>query len=115
MVIVSTNGDSHRSCAHYRKLKNILKCDAESVPDEKHLFTRLNKAKYLSKIYITKRYWQLPIAPEHTHQVNAFYLHVKVVQPTSIHSLFVKVCVSKLIYFVVGLNSSEFYNVVRFD
>jgi len=61
-TIVSRKDGSHRSSVQYRKLTTITKSDAECIPDEKHLFTLLNKAKLLSQLDLTKGQWQVLIA-----------------------------------------------------
>ena len=55
---------SNRVCVDFRKLKKITDVDAEPMMMAEDLFCRLSGKKYLSKIALTKDYWQVPVAPE---------------------------------------------------
>jgi len=65
---------SHLFCVHIRELKSITKFDAEPAPHQKHLFTRLNNAKYLFTTDLSKGSWQVPMAPEE-RQMSTFVTH----------------------------------------
>ena len=51
-----------------RKLNKITKVDPEPMTMAKDLFRRLIGKKYLSKIDLTKEYWQIPVAPEDVYK-----------------------------------------------
>ena len=52
----------------FRKLNKITEVDPEPMMTAEDLFRRLSGKKYLSKIDLTKGYWQIPVAPEDVHK-----------------------------------------------
>ena len=46
----------------------ITKVDPEPMLTAEDLFHRPSGKKYLSKINLTKGYWQIPVAPEDVHK-----------------------------------------------
>ena len=38
--------------------------DAEPIPDQDELFTKVAHAKFFTKIDLSKGYWQVPMSPE---------------------------------------------------
>ena len=67
IVMVKKDG-SNRVCVDFRKLNKITKVDPEPMTTAEDLFRRLSGKKYLSKIDLTKGYWQIPVAPEDVHK-----------------------------------------------
>ena len=59
---------SNRVCIDFRKLNKITEVDPEPMTTAEDLFRRLSGKKYLSKIDLTKGYWQIPVAPEDVHK-----------------------------------------------
>ena len=74
VVLVLKKDQTYRFCIDYRKLNNITKFHAEPIPDQAHLFSKLQKAKYLSRIDLTKAFWQISI-PEEDRPKTAFITH----------------------------------------
>lgn len=74
VVLVSKKDGTHRFCVDYRKLNNATRFDAEPVPDQEHMFTLLRGARYLSKLDLSKGYWQVPVAPKDKEKT-AFVTH----------------------------------------
>jgi hypothetical protein len=74
VVLVVKKDKSYRFCVDYRRLNAITKFHAEPLPDVQHLFSKLQSAKYLSKIDLTKGYWQVPV-PERDRHKTAFITH----------------------------------------
>ena len=74
MVLVVKKDGTYRFCIDYRRLNNITKFHAEPLPDQAHIFVKLQGAKYLSKIDLTKGYWQVPV-PECDRHKTAFITH----------------------------------------
>lgn len=61
IVLVAKPDGKVRFCSDYRRVNRIVEFDAEPMPNVDFLFTKLNRAKYLSKIDLTKGYWQVPM------------------------------------------------------
>ena len=57
-----------RVCVDFRKLNRITEVDPEPMTTAEDLFPRLSGKKFLSKIDLTKGYWQIPVAPEDVHK-----------------------------------------------
>ena len=55
-------------CVDFRKLNKITEADPENITMAEDLFRRLSGKKYLSKIDLTKGYWQIPVAPEDVYK-----------------------------------------------
>ena len=68
IVMVNKKDGSNRVCVDFRKLNKITEVDPEPMTTAEDLFRRLNGKKYLSKIDLTKEYWQIPVAPEVMHK-----------------------------------------------
>ena len=63
IVTVKKKDGSNRVCVDFRKLNKITEVDPEPITTAEDLFHRLSVKKYLSKIDLTKGYWQIPVAP----------------------------------------------------
>ena len=61
ILLVKKKDGKMRFCQDLRKLNKQVVFDAEPMPDIELLFAKLSKAKYLSKIDLTKGYWQIPM------------------------------------------------------
>ena len=68
IVMVKKKDGSNRVCVDFRKLNKITEVDPEPMTTTEDLFRRLSGKKYLSKIDLTKGYWQIPVAPEDVHK-----------------------------------------------
>ena len=68
IVMVKKMDGSNRMCVDFRKLNKITEVDPEPMTTAEDLFQRLSGKKYLSKIDLTKGYWQIPVAPEDVHK-----------------------------------------------
>ena len=64
IVMVKKKDGSNRVCIDFQKLNKITEVDPEPMTTAEDLFRRLCSKKYLSKIDLTKGYWQIPVAPE---------------------------------------------------
>ena len=64
ILLVKKKDGKVRFCQDLRRLNKQVIFDAEPMPDVEQLFAKLGKAKYLSKIDLTKGYWQIPMKPE---------------------------------------------------
>jgi hypothetical protein len=63
IVLVKKKDGSVRFCIDYRKLNDVVEFDPEPIPDIEQLFAKMGKAKYFSKLDLTKGYWQIPVKP----------------------------------------------------
>ena len=68
IVMVKKKDGSNRVCVDFRKLNKITEVDPEPMTTAEDLFRRLSGKKFLSKIDLTKGYWQIPVAPEDVHK-----------------------------------------------
>ena len=68
IVMVKKKGGSNRVCVDFRKLNKITEVDPEPMTMTETLFRQISGKKYLSKIDMTKGYWQIPIAPENVYK-----------------------------------------------
>ena len=59
IVLVPEKNGSVRFCVDYRKLNQISRFDAYSMPRVDDIIDRLGKAKYITKIDLTRGYWQV--------------------------------------------------------
>ena len=66
--MVKKKDGSNRVCVDFRKLNKITKVDPEPMTTAEDLFRRLSVKKYLSKIDLTKGYWQIPVTPEDVYK-----------------------------------------------
>ena len=68
IIMVKKKDGSNRVCVDFRKLNKITEVDPEPMTTAEDLFRRLSGKKFLSKIDLTKGYWQIPVAPEDVHK-----------------------------------------------
>ena len=64
IVMVKKKSGEYRFCADLRALNDVTVFDGEPLTDVEHLFQSLGKAKYFSKLDLTKGYWAIPIDEE---------------------------------------------------
>ena len=64
IVLVKKTDGSNRFCIDFRKLNKITVFDAEPIPNQDQIFSRLAKDHYFTKIDLTKGYWQVPMNPD---------------------------------------------------
>ncbi|XP_070191283.1 uncharacterized protein [Littorina saxatilis] len=64
IVLIKKKDGKYRFCSDLRALNNVVVFDAEPITDVDHLFQSLGKAKYFSKLDLTKGYWAIPIEEE---------------------------------------------------
>ena len=71
IVLVKKPDGSNRFCVDYRKLNKVTIFDAEPIPDQDELFTKVSHANYFTKIDLSKGYWQVPMS-ENSKPLTAF-------------------------------------------
>ena len=64
IVLVKKPDDTYRFCTDFRRCNAKVVFDGEPLPDPELLFAKVAKARYFSKIDLSKGYWQVPIRPE---------------------------------------------------
>ena len=64
IVMVKKKTGAYRFCADLRALNDVTVFDGEPLTDVEHLFQSLGKAKYFTKLDLTKGYWAIPIREE---------------------------------------------------
>jgi hypothetical protein len=63
VMVKKKNGD-YRFCQDLRQLNDVVVFDGEPLTDVEHLFFKIGKAKYFSKIDLCKGYWGIQIREE---------------------------------------------------
>ena len=64
MVVVAKKDGALRICVDFRRLNAISKYDAYPMQRIDELVDKLGKARFVTTVDLTKRYWQVPIAEE---------------------------------------------------
>ena len=64
VVVVKKKDGSNRICVDYSKLNKLTVFDPEAMPTAEEVFQKLNGDKYVSKIDLSKGYWQITIPEE---------------------------------------------------
>ena len=59
IVLVAKPDGKMRFCSDYRRVNRVVEFDSEPMPDVQYIMSKLHSAKYLSKIDLTKGYWQI--------------------------------------------------------
>ena len=62
VVIVRKKDGTNRVCVDFRKLNRITEFDPTPMPTAEDIFQKMSKAKYLTKLDLSKGYWQIPVA-----------------------------------------------------
>ena len=62
IVCVPKKDKTLRFCVDYRGLNSKTVFDPQPMPKIDDILNKLGKAKYLTKIDLTKGYWQIPLA-----------------------------------------------------
>ena len=62
VVIVWKKDGTNRVCVDFRKLNRITEFDPTPMPTAEDILQKMSKAKYLSRIDLSKGYWQIPVA-----------------------------------------------------
>ena len=68
IIMVKKKDGSNKVCVDFRKLNKINKVDHEPMMTAEDQFRRLSGKKYLSKVDLTKGYWQISVAPEDVYK-----------------------------------------------
>lgn len=71
LLVVKKKDQSNRVCLDFRKINSLTTFDAEPMPDQVEIMSKLAHCKYFSKIDLAKGYWQIPL-DECSRQVTAF-------------------------------------------
>ena len=64
IVCVPKKDNTLRFCVDYRGLNSITLFDPQPMPKMDEVLNKLGKARFLSKIDLTKGYWQIPLSDE---------------------------------------------------
>ena len=71
VLIVKKKDNTNRFCIDFRTLNKITVFDAEPMPNMEEIFTKIAGHKYISKLDLTKGYWQIPLT-KNAKQYTAF-------------------------------------------
>ena len=74
MTIVTKKSKEIRLCIDFRKINTITVFDCQPIPTLEELLNKLAKAKFFTKLDLTKGYWQIPIYEAHK-KYTAFQTH----------------------------------------
>jgi hypothetical protein len=64
VVIVRKKDGTNRVCVDFRKLSRVTVFDPTPMSTAEEIFQKMSKAKYLTKLDLSKGYWQVPVAAE---------------------------------------------------
>ena len=62
IMVVPKKDGSIRLCVDYRQLNQVTMFDPQPMPKLEDIINKLGKAKYISKIDLTKGFWQIPLS-----------------------------------------------------
>ena len=68
IVLVKKKDGSLRMYVDYRRLNAVSHMDAYPMPRINDLIDKFGPAKFISTIYLTKGYWQVPVAAQDWHK-----------------------------------------------
>jgi hypothetical protein len=71
VVLVKKKDGTNRFCIDFRQLNKITIFDAEPMPDMESVLSKLAGHKYISKLDLSKGYWQIPIS-DNARKLTAF-------------------------------------------
>ena len=75
ITVVAKPDGNIRLCIDLRKLNSVTIFDNEPIPQMDEMVTRITKAKYFTKLDLTKGYWQIPLK-ENCKQYTGFQTSV---------------------------------------
>ena len=64
IVLVKKPDGSNRFCVDFRRLNRVTTFDAEPIPDQDELFTKIANSHFFTKLDLSKGYWQIPMSPK---------------------------------------------------
>lgn len=64
VVLVKKKDSTLRFCVDYRDLNSITVFDPRPMPRIDEVLNKVSRARYISKIDLTKGYWQVPLYPD---------------------------------------------------
>lgn len=67
IVIARKKDGTNRFCVDFRKLNNITVFDSEPMPNPESIFAKMSGKKFVSKIDLSKGYWQVPMDHQSKH------------------------------------------------
>lgn len=82
VVIARKKDGTNRFCVDFRKLNSITVFDSEPMPNPESIFAKMSGKKYVSKIDLSKGYWQVPMERQ-SKQLTAFTTPVGLFQFTT--------------------------------
>lgn len=71
LIVVKSKNKSNRYCLDFRKINKQTIFDAEPMPSQESIMTKLSKSRHFSKLDLSKGYWQIPL-DEQSKEVTAF-------------------------------------------
>ena len=75
VLIVKKKDNTNRFCIDFRTLNKITVFDAEPMPNMEEIFTKIAGHKYISKLDLTKGYWQIPLTKKILSNTQLFKHH----------------------------------------
>ena len=66
-VVVRKPDGKIRYCLDFRRLNSKTVFDAEPVPNQEEILNKVGRAMYITKMDLTKGFWQIPIKEEDRH------------------------------------------------
>ena len=78
-IIVKKKDNTSRFCIDFRTLNKVTVFDAEPMPNMEEIFTKIAGQKYISKLDLTKGYWQI-LLTKNAKQYTAFQTPLRLLQ-----------------------------------
>ena len=66
IVLVRKKDQTHRFCIDFRRLNKVTEFEVEPLPDSEYIYAKVAKARYFTKIDLSKGYWQVPLSLHYT-------------------------------------------------
>ena len=60
---------THRFCIDFRRLNKVTEFEVEPLPDSEYSYAKVAKARYFTKIVLSKGYFQVPVREEDRHKL----------------------------------------------
>ncbi|GAA6107053.1 uncharacterized protein LOC113047065 isoform X1 [Tachysurus ichikawai] len=70
-LLVPKPDSTYRFCTDFRKVNKVTKADSFPLPRMEDCVDRVGNAKYVTKLYLLKGYWQVPLT-QRASEISAF-------------------------------------------
>ena len=64
IVLVRKKDQTHCFCIDFRRLNKVTEFEVEPLPDSEYIYAKVAKARYFTKIDLSKGYWKVPLGKQ---------------------------------------------------